>query len=134
MAYNVPLSSINASDGNVTYAQGTILTVGAGGNVTVAPSLFVNTTGNVGIGTATVGAPLQVRGNILISNTAIVVKSGQVRATGGTLATAGSASGAGAGTITYVTDATATTPRSIAAGGGANKVMVWSDGTNWLIF
>lgn len=66
--------------------------------------------------------------------TAILVKSGQFRATGGTLATAGSASGAGAGAITYVSDATATTPRSIAAGGGANKVMVWSDGTNWLIF
>ena len=66
--------------------------------------------------------------------TAILVKAGQFRSTGGTLAAAASASGAGAGAITYVTDATATTPRSIAAGGGANKVMVWSDGTNWLIF
>jgi len=37
-------------------------------------------------------------------------------------------------TIMAVTDATATTSRSVVAGGGANKVMVWSDGTNWLIF
>ena len=41
---------------------------------------------------------------------------------------------AGAGAVASISDATATTPRSIAAGGGANKVMVWSDGTNWLIF
>lgn len=32
-----------------------------------------------------------------------------------------------------VTDATATTRLSVVAGGGANKVPVWSDGTNWLI-
>lgn len=35
--------------------------------------------------------------------------------------------------VAFVTDATATTPRSTVAGGGANKVMVMSDGTNWLI-
>jgi hypothetical protein len=33
----------------------------------------------------------------------------------------------------FVTDATATTFNSIVAGGGANKVPVWSDGTNWRI-
>jgi hypothetical protein len=33
----------------------------------------------------------------------------------------------------YVSDATATTPRSIVAGGGANFVKVFSNGTNWLI-
>ena len=40
----------------------------------------------------------------------------------------------GAGVVRYVTDAKATTSRSVLAGGGSNKVMVWSDGTNWLIF
>lgn len=34
---------------------------------------------------------------------------------------------------TYVTDASATTFASTVAGGGANKVPVWSDGTNWII-
>jgi hypothetical protein len=38
-----------------------------------------------------------------------------------------------AGSMAFVSDATATTARSTVAGGGANKVMVMSDGTNWLI-
>jgi len=33
----------------------------------------------------------------------------------------------------FVTDANATTFNSTVAGGGANKVPVWSDGTNWII-
>lgn len=37
------------------------------------------------------------------------------------------------GSIALVSDATATTARSTVAGGGANKVLVFSDGTNWLI-
>ena len=39
-----------------------------------------------------------------------------------------------AGSIQYVTDASATTIGSVVAGGGSNKVMVWSDGTNWKIY
>lgn len=46
------------------------------------------------------------------------------------LAAAGTA---GAGARAFVTDATATTFLSVVAGGGANKVPVVSDGTNWLI-
>jgi len=38
-----------------------------------------------------------------------------------------------AGALAFVSDANATTPRSTVAGGGSNKVMVMSDGTNWLI-
>jgi hypothetical protein len=40
---------------------------------------------------------------------------------------------AGAGARAFVTDASATTFLSTVAGGGANKVPVVSDGTNWLI-
>lgn len=43
------------------------------------------------------------------------------------------AAATGAGTRHFVTDATAATFLSIVAGGGANKVPVVSDGTNWLI-
>lgn len=39
----------------------------------------------------------------------------------------------GAGTRGFVTDANSTTFLSTVAGGGANKVPVVSDGTNWLI-
>lgn len=37
------------------------------------------------------------------------------------------------GAIRMVTDANATTRLSVVAGGGANIVLVYSDGTNWLI-
>jgi hypothetical protein len=37
------------------------------------------------------------------------------------------------GAIAYVNDATSTTRLSTAAGGGSNKVIVFSDGANWLI-
>jgi hypothetical protein len=50
-----------------------------------------------------------------------------------TVANLASASSVGAGTICHVTDATATTLRSVVAGGGSNFVQVMSDGTNWLI-
>jgi hypothetical protein len=45
----------------------------------------------------------------------------------------GSAATAGAGALAYVSDANATTRLSIVAAGGANEVMVFSDGTDWLI-
>ncbi len=45
----------------------------------------------------------------------------------------GSAATAGAGAVAYVSDANATTRLAIVAAGGSNKVMVYSDGTNWLI-
>lgn len=50
-----------------------------------------------------------------------------------TVAQLTSAATAGAGARSFVTDATATTFLSTVAGGGANKVPVVSDGTNWLI-
>lgn len=66
MAYNVPLSSLNASDGNVTYTSTAVLRVGAGGNVTVAAGLF-ESSGQVGIGTSvSAGNTLAVTGNIVV--------------------------------------------------------------------
>ena len=50
-----------------------------------------------------------------------------------TVATLPSAVTLGAGTTTFVSDANATTFASIVAGGGSNKVPVYSDGTNWRI-
>lgn len=44
-----------------------------------------------------------------------------------------SASTCGAGSMAFVTDATATTAYTTVAGGGSNKVLVISDGTNWVI-
>jgi hypothetical protein len=50
-----------------------------------------------------------------------------------TVATLPSAATSGAGARAFVSDANATTFASTVAGGGANKVPVYSDGTNWKI-
>lgn len=50
-----------------------------------------------------------------------------------TVAALASAATAGEGARAFVSDANATTFGSIVAGGGANKVPVYSDGTNWRI-
>jgi hypothetical protein len=50
-----------------------------------------------------------------------------------TVATLPSAATSGVGARSFVSDATATTFASNVAGGGANKVPVYSDGTNWKI-
>jgi len=50
-----------------------------------------------------------------------------------TVATLPSAVTSGTGARAFVSDATATTFASTVAGGGANKVPVYSDGTNWKI-
>lgn len=46
---------------------------------------------------------------------------------------AAGSTGAGSGARAFVTDATATTFASTVAGGGANSVPVYSDGTNWKV-
>ena len=50
-----------------------------------------------------------------------------------TVATLPSAVTSGTGARAFVSDANATTFASTVAGGGANKVPVYSDGTNWKI-
>lgn len=50
-----------------------------------------------------------------------------------TVASLPSAATAGAGATSFVSDANATTFASVVAGGGANNVPVYSDGTNWRI-
>ena len=71
-------------------------------------------------------------GNASITRT---VLRGVQKGTTYTVAALPSASGttAGAGARAFVTDANATTFASIVAGGGANGVPVYSDGTNWRI-
>ena len=50
-----------------------------------------------------------------------------------TVSTLPSASTLGVGARSFVSDATVTTFASTVAGGGSNKVPVYSDGTNWKI-
>lgn len=69
MSYRVPLSSINATDGNVTYAQGSVLRVGASGNVNAAGSMVIDAFGNVSIGTTSVGYAQGGRTSITVNGT-----------------------------------------------------------------
>jgi hypothetical protein len=50
-----------------------------------------------------------------------------------TVSTLPSASATGVGVRSFVSDANATTFNSVVAGGGTNKVPIFSDGTNWRI-
>ena len=61
------------------------------------------------------------------------VSAPYVKTASTTVALLPAAGTAGAGARSFVTDASATTFLSTVAGGGANKVPVVSDGTNWLI-
>ena len=58
---------------------------------------------------------------------------GYVKSTVYTVATLTAAATAGAGARAFVSDSTATTFAAVVAGGGANGVPVYSDGTNWRI-
>lgn len=93
-------------------------------------------------GAISIGAASSVSGNWTVTGS--VIASGNVVATGaligasvrtapvavGSLPTAASA---GSGSRRLVSDANATTFNSVVAGGGANIVPVYSDGTNWRI-
>ena len=77
------------------------------------------------------GAQLELR---LADDTGFApLKASVIKTDAVTVATLPSAASAGEGGRSFVTDATATTFMSTVAGGGANKVPVISDGTNWLI-
>ena len=62
-----------------------------------------------------------------------ILTTGGVRQDTVTVANLPAAGTVGNGTRYFVTDATATTFASVVAGGGANNVPVYSDGTNWRI-
>jgi len=105
----------------------------------------MNTSGHFLLGTTTDNGHFTIAGNVMpeADNTRNIGSAsfrfangffgGYVRSGSYTVATLPSASTAGAGARAFVTDATATTFASVVAGGGANKVPVVSDGTNWII-
>jgi hypothetical protein len=108
-----------ATTGALSLYAGTRLTqtIGPGGNVTIAaPS------SGVALSVAAFSGSL-----------AAVFTAGPVRHQVTTVASLLAAATAGAGAVAFVTDANATTFASIVAGGGANGVPVYSDGTNWRI-
>jgi len=80
------------------------------------------------------GLQRQAAGVWRINNGTAGTNTGTAFSTGAqTIAQLPAAATAGAGARSFVTDATATTFLTTVTGGGANKVPVVSDGTNWLI-
>ena len=113
--------SRSGTDANVGGANYTIQP-GTGTGTGTLSSLILKSPGAVASGT---GAQTQTTG--------LTIKAGTAVMTSYTVTNLPAAATAGAGAIAFVTDATATTPRSTVAGGGANKVLCMSDATNWLI-
>ena len=121
--------------GNTGWGRLSGATITTGGNCT-----FIGDTADgiaaadnqtaIGAGATTTKADQVVIGNASVTET---VLRGYVKST--TYAVAGlvAAATAGAGARAFVTDASATTFASVVAGGGANGVPVYSDGTNWRI-
>jgi len=118
-AYN---STFGATQALGLQAQGGALSVGNTGTV----ATFNGTTAS----TSTTTGALVVSGGAGFAEN--VVSGGVVRTGSFTVATLPAAATYPGG-MAYVTDANATTRLATVAGGGSNKVMVFSDGTNWLI-
>lgn len=127
-------------DNSVLIGSGCVNCVVSGNFMTGASNaVFSNSTASsvvVRDNTATMGYSLNAAnyatGNFNLTNGAIVGQKMPVSLGVFTVATLPSSS-VTQGSEAYVTDANATTFNSIVAGGGANKVPVTYDGTNWRI-
>jgi hypothetical protein len=112
------LDDVDAAASRTTLGLGTIATQAAN-TVAITGGAIDGTT--IGASTPSTGKFSSLESTSYVKSASTVVASLPAAAT------------AGAGARYFVTNATATTFMSIVAGGGANKVPVVSDGTNWLI-
>ncbi len=127
--------SSNITAGNINSVSG-ILSVTGNANVgNLGTAGLITVTGNITGGNLSTAGSLTVTGNANVGNVgataSVVTRSLHTGVLASALPTAGASN---AGAIQYVTDASATTIGTTVAGGGSNKVMVWSDGTAWKIF
>lgn len=117
----------------------------AGAAITFSTGRILTNAGHTLLNTSTDNGVLTVGGDVMpeADNTRSVGSSsfrfangffgGYVRTGSYVVSALPSAGTVGAGARAFVTDATATTFASTVAGGGANKVPVVSDGTNWIV-
>ena len=114
----------------LTSGNNNVLLGADAGFVSADPKNLTTGSNNILIGYQAMASSATVSNEITIGNSSHNV----VRFPGTTVVgSLPSASTVGAGARSFVTDATATTFASIVAGGGANGVPVYSDGTNWRI-
>ena len=116
------LSAVNLVINNISSDDSSYVNIADGLTVVGEVSAIGNITGgNVLFGSGIVSGTGNITGGPYLKTSSL------------TVATLPSASTAGAGARSFVSDATVTTFASIVVGSGANPVPVFSDGTNWKI-
>ena len=124
---NVYLSAILSA---ITFNSAAAINFGSSGIATPDAGLSRISAGVVGVGT---GAQGSVAGSLQAKN---ITANGVIVLANFTVAGLPSASTSGAGATAFVTDSTLGLSAGLGltvVGGGANKVPVYSDGTNWII-
>jgi hypothetical protein len=128
---------VTSGAGNsVTIAAGAGVGTGAGGSLILQAGLQATSGGDGKVIVKQVAGQtsnLQEWQNSAGTALASVDAAGNIKTTALTVATLTAAATAGAGARAFVSDSNATTFAAIVAGGGANGVPVYSDGTNWRI-
>lgn len=125
------LTPLSPANGGTGVANGALSTITLGGPVVYsgAFSATFTVTAATTVTLPTTGTLATLAGvETLSGKTLTVPKTGVT-----TVAGLPSAATAGASARAFVTDANSTTFNSIVAGGGANPVPTFSDGTNWRI-
>lgn len=125
-AQSVVTGTSNTAGTNLTLKGSAGTGTGAGGSVIVqvAPAGSTGSTPNTKVDALT------------IDSTKLAVFTGAVRTLSTTVALLPSAATSGAGARAFVTDGSTTVILGLGltvVGGGANKVPVYSDGTNWIV-
>jgi hypothetical protein len=140
------LNAVVSNDNNTAYGADALLLATGAGNTGIGRQAGNNiTTGanNTLVGNGSQASSATVSNEVTIGNSSVTslrvpgltLTAGAKWINNGTQTVAAlvAAGTAGAGARAVVTDANATTFHSIVAGGGANVVPVFSDGTNWRI-
>jgi hypothetical protein len=140
------LNAVVSNDNNTAYGADALLLATGAGNTGIGRQAGNNiTTGanNTLVGNGSQASSATVSNEVTIGNSSVTsLRAPGLTMTVGlkwinngtqTVAALVAAGTAGAGARAVVTDANATTFHSIVAGGGANVVPVFSDGTNWRI-
>lgn len=130
-AANSERSAIVLVGGQLVYSNADALVVAVGSPVTLTERFRVNTAGNTTFAPPTSGTNLTA--TAVAGALAASFAAGPTKLQSTTVAALLSAATAGAGARANVSDATVTTFASVVAGGGANAVPVYSDGTQWKI-
>lgn len=122
---------VSSSSGQMLYADNNSVSLNSPGTLGWTATVNATSSKDLSLSRASAGVLRVGDGGSNANGTVSLTRSQHA----GVLVAALPAAAAGnAGSIQYVTDANATTIGSTVAGGGANKVMVWSDGAAWKIF